>query len=311
MPEEERSNNVLDASNSADEGSSSDNNNNMSNIHAKYCIELARAAHGNCHGKKNGVTCRRDIPKGSLHAGSFDFVNFGTYGFWEELACWRVPNDVWQELERRPGACRSPAEMMHALQDMKTVVQLDVDEFSEADKQRIFKHLSDRTQWAKFRAKRQNVAPAKKPEAPEFDVPVPGKDGAVPHCFAGFVFANTGKFPKLRGGDGLKAGNLKEGKKRLAEMISSFGGTVVQGSPSSKTDYLIVGEEPGLEKFFWEGKGGKTVTLDGLLAVIEGRESLSHQNRDSPEEQRRMQSETADGAIRRLFDKGKELSRRR
>jgi len=110
----------------------------------------------------------------------------------------------------------------------------------------------------------------------------------VPNCFPGFVFANTGKFPKLRGEDGLKAINLKEGKKRLAEMISSFDGTVVQGAPSSKTDYLIVGKEPGPEKLFWRGK---TLTLDDLLAVIEGRESLLRTNRDSPEVRNTLQQQ--------------------
>ena len=74
-----------------------------------------------------------------------------------------------------------------------------------------------------------------------FVVPTPARCPNASAC-AGKTFVTTGVFPEVGGGVGL---NL--GKDRVKKMIESFGGRVT-GSVSGKTDYLVVGKEPGMSK---------------------------------------------------------------
>lgn len=74
-----------------------------------------------------------------------------------------------------------------------------------------------------------------------FNIPRPGADG-IAGILNGKRVVLTGTFPEVGGGTGLNAG-----KDRMKEMIESFGGKVT-GSVSGKTDYLIVGRDPGASK---------------------------------------------------------------
>ncbi|GFH47920.1 hypothetical protein CTEN210_04396 [Chaetoceros tenuissimus] len=76
-----------------------------------------------------------------------------------------------------------------------------------------------------------------------FEIPVPGKEGAIPNALNGKIFVLTGVFPELRGGAGLT-----RGKNECITMIESFGG-VVRSCISGKTNYLVVGKEPGPSKY--------------------------------------------------------------
>ena len=76
-----------------------------------------------------------------------------------------------------------------------------------------------------------------------FIIPVPGKNGnSDSSSLAGKTFVLTGVFPEVGGGSGLSLG-----KDKVKRMVTSFGGRVT-GSVSGKTNYLIVGKQPG--KFF-------------------------------------------------------------
>ena len=76
----------------------------------------------------------------------------------------------------------------------------------------------------------------------KFVIPRPGVNGAQAGVYEGKRFVLTGLFPEVGGGAGL---NL--GKDRVKSMIESFGGRVT-GSVSGKTDFLVVGKQPGASK---------------------------------------------------------------
>lgn len=79
-------------------------------------------------------------------------------------------------------------------------------------------------------------------DSQQFRPLTPGVDGAIAGRLEDKRFVPTGVFPELGGGDGLD-----HGKANLKAMIESFGGTVT-GSISGKTNYVIVGYEPGAKK---------------------------------------------------------------
>ena len=97
-----------------------------------------------------------------------------------------------------------------------------------------------------------------------FIMPRPGVNGAQPDAFKGMTFVLTGVFPEAGGGAGL---NL--GKDRVKAMIESFGGRVT-GSVSGKTNYVLVGREPGGAKVgAAHSRGIPTPDLLGLKTVLE------------------------------------------
>ena len=79
----------------------------------------------------------------------------------------------------------------------------------------------------------------------------------------------TGVFPELGGGFGLKLG-----RDNLKQMIESFGGKVTTGI-SGKTNYVIVGDEPG-EKRLEEAKkkGVPIIDRSTLHKILVGEEEL-------------------------------------
>ncbi len=76
----------------------------------------------------------------------------------------------------------------------------------------------------------------------KFIIPRPGLNGAVAGVLNNKKFVLTGVFPEVGGGSGLVLG-----KDRAKEMIESFGGRVTS-SVSGKTDFVLVGQEPGRSK---------------------------------------------------------------
>ena len=92
-----------------------------------------------------------------------------------------------------------------------------------------------------------------------FVVPKPGVNGAVANVLDGKRFVLTGTFPEVGGGAGLN-----QGKDRTKEMIESFGGKVTS-AVSGKTDFLLVGRDPGRSKVSQADK--KDVPLIDLIAL--------------------------------------------
>lgn len=89
--------------------------------------------------------------------------------------------------------------------------------------------------------------------------PKPGKNGGVPGVLEGKRLVLTGIFPELGGG-----ASLNIGKDRMKEMIEEFGGKVT-GSVSGKTDYVIVGKDPGRSKVTAGEERG--IPLLGLMSL--------------------------------------------
>jgi NAD-dependent DNA ligase len=89
----------------------------------------------------------------------------------------------------------------------------------------------------------------------QFKLLTPGVDGAIEDRLKEKRFVVTGVFPELGGGFGL---NL--GRDRLKAMIESFDGKVTS-SISGKTDYVIVGDEPG-EKRLEEARSKRKPILN-------------------------------------------------
>lgn len=105
--------------------------------------------------------------------------------------------------------------------------------------------------------------PKRKPyEKAMLHIPTPGAEGTNKDCLKGKNFVLTGVFPTLGGGDGLALG-----KDKLKQIITSFGGAVT-GGISGKTDYVVVGEEPGAKKLEQaKARGVQTIDLNALMKM--------------------------------------------
>jgi len=181
----------------------------------------------------------------------------------------------------------NPVQIADALTGMQEVLFSGFSELPEEKQQEVLAHVMDSSNWAALRKPKKKPAAdddalmeeSEKEttlvglghHAPRsaFIIPKPGTNGAEPNCLEGMRFVLTGTFPEgsslwsflgfrllltvrliplsvsvftVGGGGGL---NL--GKERVKEMIESFGGKVT-GSVSGKTDYLVVGKEPGMSK---------------------------------------------------------------
>ena len=78
---------------------------------------------------------------------------------------------------------------------------------------------------------------------------------------AHYIFASvlTGVFPELGGGGGLNMG-----KDKMKTLIENFGGRVT-GSVSGKTNFVVVGKNPGASKV--SQATAKSIPLVDLLAL--------------------------------------------
>ena len=98
----------------------------------------------------------------------------------------------------------------------------------------------------------------------KFILPRPGLNGAQAGAFRGQTFVMTGIFPEVGGGAGLELG-----KGRVKGMIESFGGRVTS-AVSGKTDFLVVGTQPGAKKVLDAvDKGVKRVDVQTLKDSVE------------------------------------------
>jgi hypothetical protein len=107
---------------------------------------------------------------------------------------------------------------------------------------------------------------ARPPKQSNFMVPRPGNDGAIGESLAGQTFVLTGLFPEVGGGAGLSLG-----KARVRQMIEDFGGRVTSAI-SGKTDYLVVGKEPGRSKVGKARAAGKCdlIEVGDLQGMVRG-----------------------------------------
>jgi hypothetical protein len=103
----------------------------------------------------------------------------------------------------------------------------------------------------------------------KFTIPRPGVNGAVAGVLSGKRFVLTGVFPEVGGGTGLS-----RGKDRTRDMIESFGGQVTS-AVSGKTDFVVVGQDPGRSKVTQADKRGvPLIDLISLHRLLMGQSSL-------------------------------------
>jgi BRCT domain type II-containing protein len=103
----------------------------------------------------------------------------------------------------------------------------------------------------------------------KFTIPKPGVNGGVAGVLNGKRFVLTGVFPEVGGGTGLSLG-----KDRVTSMIESFGG-VVTSAVSGKTNFLLVGAEPGRSKVSKaDEKGIPLIDLIALNRLLLGQATL-------------------------------------
>ncbi|KAJ1459581.1 hypothetical protein M885DRAFT_510713 [Pelagophyceae sp. CCMP2097] len=229
-----------------------------------YRVELAKSARSKCVQKGAAKKCGEAvIDKGEIRVGSMD-DEYGGYGRWNHLACWRVPSKVWLGLP----AGAEEAQVEAALLRMNSVLFCGLLELSPAERRLVVLHVMDTKNHANYhKPKAQKPAAVADDAAPArvaagasgdsaavsaivpvshhreaFIIPVPGKGGAPHGSLAGQTVVLTGVFPALGGGKGLTLG-----KKKAQAMIESFGGRVT-GSVSGKTTLLVVGKDPGASK---------------------------------------------------------------
>ena len=104
----------------------------------------------------------------------------------------------------------------------------------------------------------------------KFIIPRPGVNGAVAGVLSNKRFVLTGVFPEVGGGSGLVLG-----KDRTKEMIESFGGRVTS-SVSGKTDFVVVGQEPGRSKVTQaEDRNIPLIDLLSLHRLLMGQQTIT------------------------------------
>lgn len=254
-----------------------------------YRVELAKSGRSQC--KATGAACKHGddafIEQGSIRFGSMDEES-GTYGRWRHLSCWRVPYKIWSGLPD-PAADDFDREAFEAaIVAQQQVSFCGFTELSAADQQAVVDYMMDKANWAKKQNKKNALVPVGQtaqaaPSGAEdmggppgtalvapggrgsaFVIPKPGVNGALAGALTSKTFVLTGIFPELGGGAGLDLG-----KARCTAMIESFGGRVTS-SVSGKTDYLVVGKEPGQSKVSQAtSKGIKLIDILGLKTVLE------------------------------------------
>ena len=114
------------------------------------------------------------------------------------------------------------------------------------------------------------------PTKRRFVIPRPGVDGAIGEDgLSDTRFVLTGLFPEVGGGAGL---NL--GKDKVQSMIQTFGGKVTQ-AVSGRTNYVVVGKNPGFSKVHnAQTRGIPILDLRSLQQVLLGTlalEDIPHQ----------------------------------
>lgn len=104
----------------------------------------------------------------------------------------------------------------------------------------------------------------------KFIIPRPGVNGAVAGVLSNKRFVLTGVYPEVGGGSGLVLG-----KDRTKEMIESFGGRVTS-SVSGKTDFVVVGQEPGRSKVTQaEDRNIPLIDLLSLHRLLMGQQTIA------------------------------------
>ena len=226
------------------------------------------------------------IDKDVIRVGSLDDAS-GSYGRWHHLDCWRVPYRIWAGLTNPADADQVLQDLLYMEEVLLTNLSCLTTEQQQQVVAHVMdkSHWARKTAASKPPPKLRAAAGKKKkgkasstamipaaatvsssntvveqslvvaPDAAHsttivkkttvkehFVIPRPGINGAIANVLEQKRFVLTGIFPEVGGGTGL---NL--GKDRVKAMITSFGG-VVTSSVSGKTNYLVVGKEPGGSK---------------------------------------------------------------
>lgn len=97
--------------------------------------------------------------------------------------------------------------------------------------------------------------------------------GTTTTCLQGKRFVITGVFPELENSTGVDCG-----KRAVRELIEECEG-IVTSAVTGRTEYLVVGDEPGQKKLASaKAKGVKTLNRNELHALIEGSSSPNERN---------------------------------
>lgn len=126
-------------------------------------------------------------------------------------------------------------------------------------------------------------------QSSSFAFMTPGVDGAIAGRLDGMRAVTTGVFLELGGGSGLKLGKV-----RMREMIESFGGKVT-GSISGKTNFVIVGDEPGEKRLEdAKSKGLPIISRSTLRNILIGEEDVPGEDGSQPSMKKILKTEAYD-----------------
>ena len=209
-----------------------------------YKVEVAASDKSTC------VKSKQCIAKGELRVLSY-VEELGSYGRPVSVSAFRTPYVIQLGLEdvdlTDPGAVEAALDAMADL----SITGFSV--LSTADRAIFATRVADKANWAKTATKvaaeitektndRKEAASNSEVGAdaladPTKTLPVPGVDGVAD--------ALKGKTVVLTGSFGIAG--LNGGKGAVAELVKNFNGKVT-GSISKKTDFLLLGDEPGLSK---------------------------------------------------------------
>jgi hypothetical protein len=206
-----------------------------------YRVELAKSGRSACNAKGAAKKCEESsISKDDIRVGWIN-PESGSYGRWVHLDCWRVPSRIWLGLPD-PEECTDTSQFESALLRMNEVTFCGFSELDEQNKKKILAYIMDKGNWARITKRStgsQEAAAAtttsssssppaaavhKTPSSSAeivsasrqfFEVPVPGRNGAMPSALAGKTCVLTGVFPEVGGGKGLSLG--KDRVKRMIE----------------------------------------------------------------------------------------------
>ena len=214
------------------------------------------------------------IAKGELRIGSLDRLA-GTYGRWRKLEHWRVPASIWTGFPSAGDAAATAA----ALEAMDGLVVIGFAALSSEAKNALVAHAMDAKNHAKLnkiskaKAEAKEAKEAEKAEAKQeakeeskslaskpSGLPKPGTEGITPNQLAGKVAVLTGVFDYGGGGGGMAKG--KDGVKNWLEAH----GAKVTSAVSKKTNYVVCGRLPGMDKVSKGKANGATLTTVDVLA---------------------------------------------
>eukprot|EP00941_MAST-03F_sp_MAST-3F-sp1_P004364 g4364.t1 len=273
-----------------------------------YKVEPAKSNRSKCSAKGKAKKCEEvSIQRGEIRCGAFN-RDYGSYMWWKHLKCWRVPSKLWLGLpdpspDQGPAApgrsqtvSNDPMKFKVAIEKLEGVLISGFSDLSNEAKQLFIAHCMDKSNWTRYTKPRASIilhpqqphstssstsggsyrnsgatSSTVAPRKQVFVTPIPGENGFHVNALAGKTIVITGTFPEMGGGAGLKVGIQK-----CRKLLESFGAKV-RSAVSGKTDYLLLGKEPGAGKInkaklqqMGKNKSLQIVNLPMILQACKG-----------------------------------------